>query len=43
MSHDILDEQQRHLARRLVTLSTEQLGISPASQDFSDEFDRIFA
>ncbi|XKE45312.1 hypothetical protein LG302_18480 [Halomonas organivorans] len=30
-------------SRRLVALSLEQLGIPPASQDFSEEFDRIFA
>ncbi|MDN3555790.1 hypothetical protein [Halomonas maura] len=40
--HDLSDVLLQ-ASRRLVTLSTEQLGISPASQDFSDEFERIFA
>ncbi|MBB3190408.1 hypothetical protein [Halomonas cerina] len=32
-----------HASRRLVGWSIEQLGITPASQDFSAEFDHIFA
>jgi hypothetical protein len=32
-----------HAARRLIAWSDDQLGIMPASQDFSSEFERIFA
>lgn len=38
-----LSEVLLYASRRLVGWSTEQLGIAPASQDFAEEFNRIFA
>ncbi|MCL7941696.1 hypothetical protein M8009_15510 [Halomonas sp. ATCH28] len=37
-----LTESLFQASRRLIAWSTDQLGIAPASQDFSPEFERIF-
>ncbi|QJQ97657.1 hypothetical protein [Halomonas sp. PGE1] len=42
---NLLNELSRvllHASRRLIIWSAEQLGIAPASRDFSTEFERIF-